>query len=73
MTKEAITKVFLRQCNERIKAQAFEAIGSFARTDQYEGLIAGIEKFCSYPVCNVHELKRQIADDAIAFGGYPIV
>ena len=33
LTKEAITKVFLRQCNERIKAQAFEAIGSFASLD----------------------------------------
>lgn len=67
---DAITKVFLRGANERIKTQAFEAIGSFVKPELQEGFIQGVQKFCSYPLCNVKELKRQIADQLIKQNHY---
>lgn len=67
----AITKVFLRGANERIKTQALEAIGSFVKPELQEGFVQGVQKFCSYPLCNVKALKREIADHLIEGNQYP--
>ena len=69
--KESITKVFLREANERIKAEALEAIGSFVLPKHHEGYMNGVNRFCSYPLCNVKELKRSIANAAINSQKYP--
>lgn len=68
--KEAMLKVYLRGANERIRTTALEAIGSFVKPELQDGFIAGLNKFCSYPLVNVKELKRMIADKAIAAEGY---
>ena len=68
---EAITKVFLRGANDRIYQQAQEAVGSFVLPDKQAGYVSAIRKFCSYPLINVKELKREIAREVIKSAGYP--
>ncbi len=68
----AITQLFLREVNERIRSEALEAVGSFVKPELQEGFVAGINKFCSYPLRNTRNLKRQIADHLIANNQYEI-
>ena len=68
--KESMLKVYLRGANERIRAYALEAVGSFVKPDLQEGFVSGINKFCNYPLVNVKNMKRAIADQAIAAKGY---
>ena len=70
-TKEAMTKVFLRGANDRIYQQALEAVGSFVLPEKQAGYVSAIRKFCSYPLVNVKELKREIAGEVIKSAGYP--
>jgi len=70
-TKEAITQVFLRGANDRIYQQALEAVGSFVLPEKQAGYVSAIRKFCSYPLVNVKELKRGIAEEVIKDVGYP--
>lgn len=60
--KEAMTQVFLREATERVRANALEAIGSFVKPELQEGFVNGVNKFLTYPLVNVKNLKRQIAN-----------
>ncbi|MEL6389920.1 MAG: acyl-CoA dehydrogenase family protein, partial [Bacteroidota bacterium] len=66
----AITKTFLRGASERIRQAASEAIGSFVKPELQEGYIAGVHKFLTYPLVNVKEHKRNIADNVISAKAY---
>ena len=66
-----MTKVFLRGANDRIYQQALEAVGSFVLPEKQAGYVSAIRKFCSYPLVNVKELKREIAGEVIKSAGYP--
>jgi len=70
--KEAITKVFLRGANDRIYLQALEAVGSFVLPDKQTGYVSAIRKFCSYPLINVKEIKRSIAEQVITANDYTV-
>ncbi len=70
--KEAMTKVYLRGANERIRINALEAIGSFVKPELQQGFVEGVNKFCNYPLCNVKELNREIADHIIAQNSYSV-
>ena len=65
-----ITQVYMRQATERIRTNALEAVASFVQPALQEGFIRGIERYTVYPLYNVKELKRTIADQAIAQGRY---
>lgn len=69
---EAITKVFLRRANEKIRSEAFEAIGSFVKPEIQEGFINGVNRFCNYPLCNVSSLSRKIANHVIERNLYAV-
>ena len=60
--RSAMMQVFLRGATERIRAKASEAIGSFVKVEHQEGYITGVYKFLTYPLINVKDLKRKIAD-----------
>ena len=67
---DAALKVFFRSANENIRSQALEAIGSYVKPELQERFAKGVDKFCAYPLVNVKELKRQIADHVIEHKGY---
>ena len=69
---ESMVQVFFRQANERIRANALEAIGSFVKPEHQEGFIKGIERFCNYPLVDVKGLKRKIAKEVIESSQYPV-
>lgn len=70
--KEKMVKVYLRGANERIRANAFEAIGSFVKPELQAGFQTGVNKFCSYPLQNIKKLKREIAQEIIENNEYRI-
>jgi len=70
-TKEAIIKVYLRGATDRIYQQALEAVGSFVLPEKQKGYVSAIRKFCSYPLVNVKELKREIAEGVVGASAYP--
>lgn len=68
--KESMTKVFIRAANDRIYQQALEAVGSFVLPEKQAGYVSAIRKFCSYPLINVKDLKREIAQHIIDHSAY---
>ena len=68
--KESMTKVFVRAANDRIYQQALEAVGSFVLPEKQAGYVSAIRKFCSYPLINVKDLKREIAQHIIDQSAY---
>jgi len=70
--KNNMMRVFLRGANERIRSNALEAIGSFVKPALQGDFVTGINKFCSYPLCNVKELNRSIAKHVIDAEEYSV-
>lgn len=70
--REAITAVFLRSANERVRKNALEVIGAVVREDKQESFVKGIERYCKYPLKNVKELKRLVADYLIKHNEYAL-
>ncbi len=63
--REAILQVFFHQASDRIYAKAKETVGSFVLENKQQAYLSAIQQFCQYPVKNLKELKRQVADFVI--------
>lgn len=70
--RDAITQVFFRAANERIRRNAIEVIGAAVRQDKQEGFMSGVNRYCAYPIKNTKELKRKVADYLIDQNEYAL-
>ena len=68
--REAIAAVFLRGATDRIRSSAMEIIGSLVREDKQDSFVVGVDKFCTYPLKKVKDLKRTIAKYMIESNSY---
>lgn len=68
--REAIAAVFLRGATDRIRSSAIEIIGSLIREDKQDSFVSGVDQFCTYPLKNVKDLKRTIAQYIIESNSY---
>lgn len=67
---EAIMKTYFHDANARIYKNALDAIGSFINPDKFDGYVLGARKYTKYPLQNVKEYRRKIADVLIKNGKY---
>lgn len=56
----------------RIKKYATDALGSFATGDEQRIMVMGLKRFAKYPIQNVKEERRKIADFVIENDGYTL-
>ena len=70
--RDAITQVFLRSANDNIRSKALEVVGSMIRQDLQESYVKAIDSFTQYPLKNVKDLKRVVADYLISADGYSL-
>jgi len=67
----AILGTHLHDATARVTKQATDAIASFIIPEMQPSFISGLRKFTKYPLQNVKENRRKIADVMIAAGEYP--
>lgn len=67
---DAILKVLINDATFRINKEASEAVAAFAEGDLLRTFLMGIKRFTKYPVVNVKEERRRIADVLIAANQY---
>lgn len=70
--QEALMQVQFQSAKNNILKNAAEAVGSFVLEGKQQAYMDAINKFCSYPLKNVKELKRNIADHLIEQNGYAL-
>ncbi len=66
----SVLAVFMNDASFRIHRKAIECIGAFVLPKHQPSFIAAIEQFTSYPVKNMVELKRRVADYLIDANSY---
>ncbi|MBL0024020.1 MAG: acyl-CoA dehydrogenase family protein [Saprospiraceae bacterium] len=66
----AILSTYLHDASGRVTKQATDAIASFISPDLQPGFISGLRKYIKYPLQNVKENRRKIADTLIEAGEY---
>jgi alkylation response protein AidB-like acyl-CoA dehydrogenase len=62
----AIIKTYAHDANARISKNAIDAIASFVDANMQGAFVAGSRKYTKYPLQNVKELRRSIADKILA-------
>lgn len=67
---DAILKTYLHDATGRIIKQATDAIASFIGPEMQPAFISGLRKFTKYPLQNVKQNRRVIAESLIASGEY---
>ncbi|MEZ5003811.1 MAG: acyl-CoA dehydrogenase family protein [Chitinophagales bacterium] len=65
-------KVFFVDAIDRIFKNGKDALASFAEGDEGKMMMMGLKRFTKYPLFNVKEARRRIADHLIAEGSYTI-
>ncbi len=70
--QKALMQVQFQSAKNNILKYAAEAVGSFVLAGKQQAYMEAITKFCSYPLKNVKELKRNIADHLIEQNGYAL-
>lgn len=63
-------KIYLHDAQARMAKFATDAVASFAEGDLLNVLMAGIQRYSSYPPQNVKDLRRSIAKALIDTNGY---
>ncbi|OHX67196.1 acyl-CoA dehydrogenase family protein [Flammeovirga pacifica] len=66
-----ISKVFIREAAEVVATSGREAIGGIAKGDEQKVMLMGLKRFTKYDLENVHELRRELADEIIEKESYP--
>lgn len=69
---EAIVKTYFHDTNARIYKHTLDAIASFIKPEKQGDYVAGARVFTKYPLQNVKELRRKIADVLIADNLYSL-
>lgn len=69
---EAILKTYIYDTNARVYKNALDAIASFIEEDQQDNYVAASRKYTKYPLQNVKEMRRRIADVIIEGNGYAL-
>ena len=69
---EAILKVFLSDATARMQKNATDALTAFAEGDLLRTFLMGLKRFVKYPVVNVKEERRKIADTLISANAYTL-
>lgn len=67
---ENILKVYFFDNNINLYKFALDSIGSFIESEQQANYVTAARKYTKSSLCNVKELRRNIADDVIANGAY---
>ncbi|MFZ1525854.1 MAG: acyl-CoA dehydrogenase family protein [Saprospiraceae bacterium] len=66
----AILETLIYDATGRITKQATDAIASFIAPEMQAGFVSGLRKFTKYPLVNIKESRRKIAETLIQSGGY---
>ncbi|MEP7321014.1 MAG: acyl-CoA dehydrogenase family protein [Saprospiraceae bacterium] len=70
--QEAALKVFFHDANARMNKNALDALASFCEGDMLKTLAMGVKRFTKYPLMNVKNHRRLIADLTLKKNQYPI-
>lgn len=71
--QEAILKVFFHDVNGRLTKNALDALASFCEGDLLKTLSMGVKRFTKYPLVNVKEKRRTIAQAILKSNKYPFI
>jgi alkylation response protein AidB-like acyl-CoA dehydrogenase len=66
---DAMLKILIHDKTSSMQKNATDALGSFAGGDLLKTMLMGLKRYTKYPVQNVKELGRTIADYAIELDG----
>ncbi len=69
---ESFLKLAFRDGEDRIVKYATDALTSFATGDEQKIMVMGLKRFAKYPLQNVKEERRKIADYVIENDGYKL-
>ena len=69
--QESTVKVFFHDINARLNKYAIDALASFAEGDMLKTLAMGVKRFTKYPLVNVKNHRRNIAQHILAANEYP--
>ncbi len=69
--QESTLKVFFHDINARLNKYAIDALASFAEGDVLKTLAMGVKRFTKYPLVNVKNHRRNIAQQILAANEYP--
>ena len=64
--QESTVKVFFHDINARLNKYAVDALASFAEGDVLKTLAMGVKRFTKYPLVNVKNHRRNIAQQILA-------
>lgn len=67
---DAIIKTYLHDASGRVTKHATDAIASFIDPDMQAAYISGLRKLTKYPLQNVKQNRRLIAETLISSGEY---
>ncbi|HNR07008.1 MAG TPA: acyl-CoA dehydrogenase family protein [Saprospiraceae bacterium] len=70
--QEAILKVHFHDVNGRLAKNALDALASFCEGDLLKTLAMGVKRFTKYPLVNVKEKRRAIAQAVLKSNKYPL-
>ena len=70
--QEAILKVHFHDVNGRLSKNALDALASFCEGDLLKTLSMGVKRFTKYPLVNVKEKRRTIAQAILKANKYPL-
>ena len=66
----AILRTYIHDSTGKVTRQATDAIASFIAPDMQAAFISGLRKFTKYPLQNIKENRRIIADELVKAGTY---
>ncbi|MBK9255268.1 MAG: acyl-CoA dehydrogenase family protein [Saprospiraceae bacterium] len=65
-----ILKTYIHDSNARVNKNAMDAIASFVDAGMQAGYVSGVRKFTKYPLQNVKQMRRNIAEVVIKANEY---
>ena len=68
---ESMFRVFLNDVNHRMRKNASDSVATIASGDLLKTFSMGIQRFTSYPLQNVSQLRKEIAQKVIDENRYP--
>ncbi|MBK6476978.1 MAG: acyl-CoA dehydrogenase family protein [Saprospiraceae bacterium] len=68
----SVVKIVFHDMNARMTKNALDALSSFCEGDLLKTLAMGVKRFTKYPLVNVKEYRRFIADFMLTANQYPI-
>ena len=69
--QEAVLKVFFHDVNARMSKNALDALASFCEGDMLKTLAIGVKRFTKYPLVNVKNNRRLIANLTLKANQFP--